>query len=412
MVRRALGALSVIVSLGSCVSTLGAGQLGVLRYAGRVRGATPLRLLPPVADSTGNVYALYGAPDYLLTQAFVGHVGGGWSSGCTLTKGDQFGAHGWAGFDVTREWYWSGDALVAVSGTDGTCHAVLDHDPSTNANLLFRGVLPWVRNLSERTTLVALVQSPTDSAPFSGLVDLNTEILTDVVPFDPPDAQDVTVLGVGGDRDQQVGVALVQYLSNGAGHLEARYFDGDANLTGRVTLNGGPFAAYAVQGYLEFAANGVVAGLLATGDAVGSMVLVTLSGGAGGISPISGMDPVGVHKWQGSLWLAGTANNGPVVAPITAQGVGSVVPWSASIATASALGGVITVRDDRSLPSRLTGWTDVRTAIGPFPFLGAHSLASQAPGTTLWDFAGPADQDGSGNVFTSFAMAPVGVSYP
>ena len=59
----------------------------------------------------------------------------------------------------------------------------------------------------------------------------------------------------------------------------------------------------------------------------------------------------------------------------------------------------------------MTEWSGVRTAMGPFPFLHAHSLVEHAPGTTLWLFAGPA-VTGDALTLTSFAMAPAGVSYP
>ncbi len=388
------------------------GQVGTIRYAARVKGSPPLSLLPPVADLGGNVYVLNGAPALPETHAFVGFAGGGWSAGCSLTKGDQFGAHGWAGFASAREWYWSGAALVAISGADGTCHAVLDHDPSTAADLLFQAVVPWVRALSERTSLVALVQSPTDPAPFSALVDLDNEFLTNVNAFAPSDAQNVTIVGVGGSRDQQLGIVLVQYLSGGAANFEARYYDGDANLIGTVPLSGGPLAAYSVQGYLQIASSGRVAGLAASGNTDGSLVFITFDQSGGGVAPVSVMDPVGVHLWDGSLWLVGEQSSSPVVAPIDSQGnVGSVSTWNASLAAASAVAGQVSVRDDRSLPSRETSWSQVATAIGDFPLLSPHTLTEQAPGTTLWLFAGPSFQS-TGFTITSVGMAPVGVSYP
>jgi hypothetical protein len=49
--------------------------------------------------------------------------------------------------------------------------------------------------------------------------------------------------------------------------------------------------------------------------------------------------------------------------------------------------------------------------MGNFPFESAHALTEHAPGTTLWLIAGPSYQAGAIPV-TSFAMAPVGVTYP
>jgi hypothetical protein len=124
------------------------------------------------------------------------------------------------------------------------------------------------------------------------------------------------------------------------------------------------------------------------------------------------MQAVGVHVCGGSLWLVGTENSAPVVAAIDdGGGVGAVSTWQASGDLIAALGSTTPVRDDRSLPSRATTWSGVKTAMGDFPFLHAHTLVQQAPGTTLWLFAGP-QIDGAGISLTSFAMAPVGVSYP
>jgi hypothetical protein len=122
------------------------------------------------------------------------------------------------------------------------------------------------------------------------------------------------------------------------------------------------------------------------------------------------MKPVGVHVWDEALWLVGVAGGRPVVAAITESGIGPPSSWDSSLATASALGNM-TIRDDRSLPSRVTGWSNVHTAMGEFPFLHAHSPVKHAPGTTLWLFAGPT-VTGSAIPLTSFAMAPVGVTYP
>jgi hypothetical protein len=406
-VRRAVA----LLILGSCASTLPPGQIGTLRYAGRVKGAAPLNLLPPVTDPSGNVYVLNGAPAVPETHAFVGFAGGGWSANCDLTKGDAVGAHGWSGFATNRQWYWSGGALVAVSGQDGSCHRVLDKDRSTNADLFFQAVMPAVRNLSERTTLAALVQSPTDPSPFSALVDLNAEFLTNVQAFEPSDAHDVSVIGVGGDRNREQGFVLVQYKQGDATQLELRYYDGDAIFTNRVAVASDPLPAYAVQGYLQIDASGLVAGLIASGDTDPKYSLLTIDASGGDLVPIDGMDPVGVHLWKGELWLVGVAGSTPAVAPIARGRIGVVSTWGASQSAAGALGATTPVRDDRSLPSRMTEWSAVRTAMGPFPFLHAHSLVEHAPGTTLWLFAGPA-VTGDALTLTSFAMAPAGVSYP
>jgi hypothetical protein len=410
--RRGLTALAVVLFFGACTPSLAPGQLGVLRFAGRVQGAAPLALLPPVADPTGNVYVLYGSQQYVATNVFVGHPGGGWSSGCTLQMGDVYSPHGWAGFAAARDWYWMGISLVAVSGVDGTCHFVLSQDPTTNSVLQMQAVLPWVRDLSERTTLVALVQAPTDPTPYSAVVDLDAEILTNVQGFDPADADNVTIVGVGGDRDQELGVVLLEYTEQGVPSFEARFYDGNGNLVADAPISGGPLGAYAVQGYLQFSSGGLVAGLVSTGTS-GETSLVTFNQSGGSVVQIpQGLQAVGVHLWEGNLWLVGVQNSGPVVAPIDDEGnVGQSTPWNASLDTVNSLQGTLPVRDDRSLPSRMTSWTNVVTAMGAYPFLHPHSLTEQATGTGLWLFAGPSIEVG-GNTTTDFAMAPVGVSYP
>jgi len=409
---RAKHLAGAIALLAACGTSLEPGGVGTLRYAGRVKGLAPLPILPPVSDPSGNVYVLNGAIDIPETHVFVGLAGGGWSATCNLTKGDVLGAHGWTGYANNRQWYWSGAALVAVSGADGTCRAVLDQDPATNADLLFQAVMPAVRNLSQRTTVPAWVQSPTDPRPFSALVDLEAEILTNVRAIEPADAADVQVIGVGGSRERERGVVLVQYRSGGRAFVELRGYDGEADLTDVLPVSGGPFAPYAVRGYLQLGDGDLVAGLLqSTGEGEGSYGLFTADANGGDVVRVDGLLPVGVHRWEGALWLVGTQGDAPVVAPIRRGGVGEVRRWAASEEVARVLSGSAPIRDDRSLPSRETTWTNVRTATGAFPFLHAHALTQHARGTTLWTFAGPAITD-SALRLTSFAVAPVGVSYP
>src|SRR5687768_10348002 len=112
--------------LAACPSEPEAGEYGTFRFAGRARGKPPLNLFPPVTDRSGNIYVAYGGVTLPgETEVFVGRVGGGWTSGCSLTKGDKFGLHGWVGFDEQHQWYWSGDAFVSVSGESADCHRVL-----------------------------------------------------------------------------------------------------------------------------------------------------------------------------------------------------------------------------------------------------------------------------------------------
>lgn len=399
----------VLASLAACTSTLAPGAVGTLRYAGRVKGDRPLQLLPPVSDPAGNVYVLNGAPDLPETHVFVGPAGGGWKANCNITKGDSFGVHGWVGYATSRQWYWSGFALVSVQGIDGNCSAVLDRDPSTNADLRFQAVMPAVRNLAQRVTVPAYVQSPTDVAPFSALVDLNNNLLTNIQPFQPGDARDVQVVGAGGVREKELGVVLVQYRRGDRVSLELRGHDGEGDLVSLVNIAGGPYAAYAVQGFLQLDDGDLVAGLVKTTG--GALELLTADGAGGEAKPVSGMEPVGVHRWGGALWLVGTRDSLPVVAPIGRGGIGAVMAWGASGSVAGTFQGQTTLRDDRSLPSREVTWSDVATATGDWPFLSPWSLHEHATDTTLWVFSGPSTRSTSLS-FTAFAVAPCGVTYP
>lgn len=404
-------AVLVLGALAACSSTLSPGAVGVLRYAGRVRGTRPLALLPPVTDIAGNIYVLNGAIDLQETRAFVGPAGGGWKANCELPQNRTVGAHGWVGYATNQQWYWSGDALVSISGTDGGCHEVLDRDPSTNTDLFFQAVIPAVRSLAQRTTVPAFVQAATDTRPFSALVDLRAEFLTNVQPFEPADAVDVQFLGAGGLREQERGVVLVQYRRGNRVSLELRGYDGEADLTSLVSVSGGPYGNYAVQGYLQLDDGDLVAGLLRPSNDADGFELLTADAAGGDVRPVAGMEPVGVHRWEGALWLVGLRDSLPVVAPIGRGGIGAITPWSSSGTVAGFFQGPTAVRDDRSLPSRDTTWVDVATATGEWPFLSPHSLTEHAKGTTLWVFGGPTSRSNSID-FSAFGVAPCGVSYP
>jgi hypothetical protein len=401
-------ALALASALSACSDTTAPGEFGIFRFAGLAKGGAPLNLLPPATDRAGNVYVLYGGLRIPETAVFIGKNGGGWTSGCGLTKGDVYGVHGFVGYDEDHQWYWSGDALVSVSGATGDCHRVLDHDPVTDANLLFRAVTPWVRDAPSRRTLVALVQSPVDPLPYSARIDLDAEILTNVNSFTPGDAQEVHVLGAGADRLLAEAVVLLRYTAaNGDVHVQARFFDSEGTPTATVPIDADPgLPDYSVQGFLQLSGSGLVAGLLTTGD------LVVFDQHGGKVSSIGDMSPVGVHRWGSDLFLVGEASNRPVVAKLDDAGHhGTPQVWAASEAAAANLKGTITVRDDRALPAEQVTWSSVSTAMGDFPFLHPHTLAQHAPGTTLWLVAGPSFNTGGAQI-TAFAMAPVGVSYP
>jgi hypothetical protein len=317
-----------------------------------------------------------------------------------------YGAHGWVGFAQDRAWYWSGDALVVVPSS-GQCATVLDHDPSTHVNLLFRAVIPWVKVAPSRTTLVAMIQSPGDPVPYTTLIDLDTAIATNVAQVQPNDAAAMTILGVGADPANSVGFVVLSYTRNGAVIMEARYIDQFANPVATVPISGLPPPAYGILGYLQVNSHGRVVGLMSTGS------LLTFDRSSGSIVNVNPQIlPVGVHSYSGQLYLVGTTAGKPVIAAIDDTGQPeAAVEWVASEVAGAALGGALTVTDDRSFPARTTTWPMVATAMGPFPFLSPHSPWPHAPSTTLWVVAGPEFQ-ANATKMTAIAVAPVGISYP
>jgi hypothetical protein len=402
--------LALAVALAGCVDYLDPGEHGVMRYFGEVRGEAPLALLPPIADRDGNLYVLYGGRELGTALAFVGHAGGGWTSGCALHKGDSRGAHFWIGRAEDRAWYWSGDALVEVTGATGSCKAVLDKDPASNADLLFRGVIPFVKEAPSRTTAVALFQSPDDPLPYQGVIDLGLGRYAEIRRFEPRDVEDVTVLGTGADASGEVGVMLVSYTRGGELVLEGRFLDDGGATTSVAPVSGGDPLALgqdAVLGQLQVAASGLVAGLLVDG----SMVLFDRNGGSVGSFGLD-MTPVGVHRdADGSLWLVGESG-GPVLARLGADGrPGATERWTSSERAAAEASGEVRVLDDRTDPRRYTTWDDPVSAMGSSPFLTPAPPLVYAQDTTAWLFAGPSYSVG-GEPRTSVALAPVGISYP
>lgn len=393
------------IGFASCGNTPASGEFGTIRYIGGIR-TTPLPLFPPISDRVGNIYVLAGELGLPQTNAGVAHVAGGATLNCTLTKGDRYGAHGWSGFADDRAWYWSGDALIFVPAGGG-CDRVLNVDPQTSADLLFRAVMPFVRVTSTRRTLVALVQNPSDTLPFSALVDLDRGLMTNVAAI--PGAGTVQVLGVGAEENGDDHVTLLARTTGaGAPAMEALFFDEEANLTARVTVPGLPPPEYGVLGNLHFNDKGTVAGL----TSLGNLVVLDRSGG-GTVAIDASITPVGVHRWEGALYLVGTRGTEPVIVPLDDTGhPGQPIAWQASEDAQRNLGGALDVRDDRTFPSRQITWTNVKSAIGSSPFLSAFSPWPHAKGTTLWILAGPVIDSGGGQPVTSIAIAPVGISYP
>jgi hypothetical protein len=403
------GVVVLIAALSGCIDYLDPGEVGAVRYFGEVRSTAgmPLPVLPPISDRDGNAYVLSGARDLRQVTAFTGQAGGGWSSGCSLHKADDRGAHGWIGGARDRAWYWSGDALVEVSGETGSCNYVLDRDPASAANLAFLGVVPSVRDAPSRVTVVALIQSPNDALPYWVVVDLGLQRYTQLRRFEPGNASNVVVLGTGALDDAGRGVMLVKYDLGGVPVVEARYLDADATETGVAKVGGLEMAAEdEVLGFLAATEDTTAAGVLADGR------LVVFNRQGGSARGVSGLTPAGVHVKDGALWMVGTNGSGPAIAGVAPDGgVGGIVGWSTSSRAAGALAGGLQVVDDRAAPRRYTTWSNSSSAIGPFPFLSAATPHAYASGTTLWVIAGTA-YDVGGELRTQIALAPIGLAYP
>jgi hypothetical protein len=405
---RSLAVLALLAASG-CVNFLDPGDYGTPRYLGEVRGEAPLTMIPPVSDREGNVYVLYGARDENEVKVFVGHAGGGWSDQCGHHRGDEHGIHGWIGRAGKRAWYWSGDALVEVSGLQGSCTEVLERDPSSRTVLLYRGVIPMVKETPSRTYSLAIVQSAGDPRTFIAVVDLDRKRFSSVELFEPAGATDLIVLGTGADPDSDTGFALVSYREGGQVRVEGLFLDLAGRITDRVPVTGAADRGRAaVLGFLHSVDGDVVVGLFEGGDKV-----VFRRGQGGEVRPAGdNMTPVGVHRWDDRLYLVGTGAGNPAVAAIDRAGrAGSGQLWQASVRAAAALDGDVAVVDDRSEPMRRVAWPSPRTAIGPHPFVSEHSPEAYAIDTTGWLIAGPSFNAG-GERITAVAFAPVGVSYP
>ena len=163
--------------------------------------------------------------------------------------------------------------------------------------------------------------------------------------------------------------------------------------------------AYTITGNLQSIDEGLYAGL----DSEGMVVVLDHSGGRR--KGVSGMTPIGIHRWDGQLYLVGEADGRPKIAAIDDDGdIGKAQTWDASRDAQDELGSKIDVIDDRTLPSTQTVWRDPRTAAGSFPFLHAHTLDRHASETTSWLIAGPTFTAQS-EENTAIAFVPVGIAY-
>lgn len=403
----AVASALAVLSAG-CIDYLESGEIGQARFFTQVRGAVPLRMVAPISDRDGNIYALFGSSDVAEAKAFVGHAGGGWSGGCAIHEGTDRGLHGFVGTTQDRAWYWSGDALVEIKGNNGSCRNVLDTDPTTGVDLAFLGVIPDVEDAPSRATTVAMVQSPSDPVPFVALIDLDLRRYANLEVFEPASAREVAVLGTGYDPGSETGVMVVRYRVGDEERREARFYTREGQPDGIVALAGlGTAEEDAIVGNLQYSESDGGLGLLDDGR------LLTFGRGGGGVSdPPASIDAVlGVHRRDGGIWLVGAANGRPVAARFENGAVGNPQVWSASERAAQSLAGGIEVLDDRAQPVRFVTWTAPQAALGPAPFLSAHTPDHYAQDETLLLIAGPSIS-GAIDTFTFVAVAPVGIDYP
>lgn len=397
-------AIACIVATSACISPLEEGELGTARHFGVVRGDAPLALLPPAVDRQGNVYVLFGDTANPEVSAYIGHVRGGWSTGCEVTQGTTVGVRGWVGTTDVFAWYWSGTALVELRGDTGGCNRILDEDPTTGTELAFLGVIPHVRETSSSTTAVALVQGQSDPDPFIVVVDLTERRFAEVRPFEPAGTEDLRVVGVGADAAGN-GVFLLSYEQGGATKTELRFVDAHGRQTGSVPVSAEPLATADIAGELQFGPGGLVAGLLSDGR-----VLRANRSGAG-TELVAGMTPVGVHKHDGRVYLVGLFDGRPAATELSLQGsIAQPVPWQLSERVAATLSAGIAVLDDRSAERNYVRW-NARSAIGTHPFLSAHDPRDYAVDVAGWLVAGPTYATG-GISYTAVAHVPIGISYP
>jgi hypothetical protein len=401
---------ALAVALSGCVDYLEPGDLGQPRYLGEIRGEAPLRMIPPTADRSGNVYVLYGDRDLNDNEVYVGHAGGGWSTACQSHRGDDRGVHGWVGHATSRAWFHAGDGLVEVDGDSGKCGQVLATDPASNAALDFLGVLPLVRETPSRTWTVALIASPEDNTAYFAVIDLERRRYFEAKPFEPSDARDIKVLGSGADAKAHSGMMLVSYTVAGETVVEGLFLNDDADVTARIPVAGISAPEQdMVVGQLQTSSGDLAVGLLENDQ------MVAFHRTEGGVTKPAGdnIDPVGIHKWQGKLYLVGTGQGGdvPAITEIDQNGnAGSGRLWESSQDASLTMGSNIVVIDDRTQPMQRMTWQSPASAISEFPFLSPHSLSHYANDTTIWLIAGPSFNTG-GSVMTSVAFAPIGISY-
>ncbi len=391
--------------LAGCAPGLEPGEWGTFRYFGEIRGEPPMWLLPPATDRAGNVYVLYGDRDITESAIYVGSALGGWSGGCQVHRG-SFGVHGFVGRAEDRIWFWSGDALGLADGGSGSCRELLRTDPVTGTELAFIGVAPYVYETPSRTRLLALVRGSTDDIPFYVRVDLDQETYLDPRVFEPADARDITVLGTGADPRTREGIFVLSYSSGGT-QVVAHFVDEDNTVTTSVRLDGftAP-AAYSLRGFVQVADSGLAAALTTGGQ------LLIFNRQSGGLKDISDFVPQGIIRWDGMLYVTGFQQGLPVVASLDSSGtVGAPQRWTTAEAADNALNGEVTVRDERSDPTRELTWQAPSSAPSELPFMTPWPLDVYTEDATGWLVAGPSYSVNT-EPYTAVAFAPVGFAVP
>ena len=394
--------LALSLSLLGCAGELAPGDWGTFRYFGELRGAAPMRLLPPMSDRDGNVYVVWGDADSPENTIYVGQALGGWTGGCEAHRGTG-GVHGFVGRTDAKAWIWSGSALVRVDGATGACKEVLDDDPVTGTEIAFLGVVPRVDETPSHRYLPALVQGAADRLPYFVTVDLDEDRYFDAIRFTPDAAADVAVVGTGADETNELGVFVVTYDLGGSLVTEAIYVKADGSSKARTVAVPEALTTGSVQGFIQFSDEGVGAGLLDDGR------MLLLRGQNASVQSVQGIEAIGVQRWDGDLFLTGLQDGVPVKAEIRQSGeLGSIQRWASSTNAASKLDRGITVRDERSDPAVNTKWQTPTSAIGPAPLLSPWPIDVYTLNSTGWLVAGPGYSTGIDD-YTAVAFAPVGV---
>ena len=440
--------ISLVLSAGCQSGTLKSGEWGTLRYFGQMEGVVPVRdteedrqeplvVVPPMSDRDGNIYVL----NQRLTKdsaVYVGNPYGGWSPGCHPNDvqlpnavDDDPPLRGFLGTSTDMAWYWSGDALVEVSGNTGACKQVLNTDPFELFDLSFVAAVPYVHETPARRTVVSWVQSTEATLnrepPKQVVVDLDLKRYVTEIDFDPTDATCVEVLGVGANPAQEEGVVVVAYNRGLTRFQEARFLNPMGNTTKTVTLDMGITAYFdcndsisdsesdmdivvdrpepMLVGQMQSNDEGIYAGLLQNGE------LLSFSATGGGSKELPNFSVEGMVKFNGELWVTGVADNQPVVGRMNGVGsVNDVVRWEASRRAASNLTGLIKVLDERYSPAEPLNWDSPVTAMGSFPLMSPFPLDTYAIETTGWLVGGPSFE--SGKTRTAIAFGPVGMTVP